>query len=142
MIDRSGAPIRVLIVDDSVLVRKILQDILSEDPEIEVVGLAKNGVEALKIAKWVNPDVITLDIEMPVLNGLECLKLLLEQGSYAIVVISSDDTKETRSAVEALSSGAVELIKKPDSVFSISSEAKKQEIINTIKMKARLLLVT
>src|SRR5690554_2155065 len=99
---KTETPIRVLIVDDSVFMRKILKDILDEDPEIEVVGIAKNGKEALEVARWVTPDVITLDVEMPIMNGLECLKFLLEQGSYAIVMLSSDDSIGTRAAIEAL----------------------------------------
>lgn len=134
MCSKTEAPIRVLIVDDSVFMRKILKDILDEDPEIEVVGVARNGKEALEVARWVKPDVITLDVEMPVMNGVECLKFLLEQGSYAVVMISSDDSIGTRTAIEALSSGAVDLIKKPDSMFLLSSENKKQEIIQKIKI--------
>lgn len=134
MSSKNEAPIRVLITDDSVFMRKIIKDILDEAPEIEVVGVAKNGKEALEIAKWVNPDVITLDVEMPVMNGLECLKLLLEQGSYAVVMISSDDSLGTRTAIEALASGAVDLIKKPDSMFLMSSDTKRNEIIQKIKI--------
>ncbi|MDD4296275.1 MAG: response regulator, partial [Ruminiclostridium sp.] len=134
MNSKNEAPIRVLIADDSVFMRKVLKDILDEAPEIEVVGVAKNGKEALEIAKWVNPDVITLDVEMPVMNGLECLKLLLEQGLYAVVMISSDDSLDTRRAIEALASGAVDLIKKPDSMFLMSSDTKRNEIIQKIKI--------
>lgn len=128
------APIRVMIVDSSVFMRKILKDILDEEPEIEVVGIARNGKEALEVARWVTPDVITLDVEMPVMGGLECLKSLLEQGSYGVVVISSDDSAGTRAAIEALASGAVDFIKKPESMFLMSSENKKQEIIQKIKI--------
>jgi len=134
MDSKTATPIRVLIADDSIFVRKILKEILDEDPEIEVVGIARNGKEALEVAGWVNPDVITLDVQMPVMDGLECLRHLMEQGSYAVVMISSDDSIGTRTAIEALSSGAVDLIKKPESMFMLSLENKKQEIIQKIKI--------
>ncbi|NLY18738.1 MAG: chemotaxis response regulator protein-glutamate methylesterase [Clostridiaceae bacterium] len=134
MDSKTATPIRVLIADDSIFVRKILKEILDEDPEIEVVGIARNGKEALEVAGWVNPDVITLDVQMPVMDGLECLRHLMEQGSYAVVMISSDDSIGTRTAIKALSSGAVDIIKKPESMFMLSLENKKQEIIQKIKI--------
>lgn len=126
--------IRVLIADDSIFIRKVLQDILSEDPEIEVAGLAKNGVEALEVAKWVNPDVITLDVEMPVMDGLTCLKLLLEQKSYPVVMISSATDEGTEATIEALEIGAVDFVKKPTNLFGLSVEDKKCEIIQKVKI--------
>lgn len=134
MESKTKTPIRVLIVEDSAFMRKVLKDILSEDPEIEVVGVAKNGKEALEVARWVTPEVIILDVGMPVLKGLECLEFLLKQGSYAVVMLSRDDNVGTKAAIEALASGAVELIKKPETMFSITSELKKQEIIQKIKI--------
>lgn len=66
--------IRVLVVDDSAFMRKLISDFLSAEQEIEVVGTARNGEDALKRIKELNPDVVTLDVEMPVLNGTEALK--------------------------------------------------------------------
>ena len=132
MMDKS--PIRVLIVDDSVFMKRVLQDILSGDPDIEVVGLAKNGKEALEIARWVKPDVITLDIEMPVMDGLTCLKLLMEQGPYAVIMISSITDEGAKATIDALALGAVDFIKKPANIFLMSSEEKRKLIIEKVKI--------
>ena len=77
----SGRKIRVLIVDDSALMRRILQNILVQDPDIEVVGIAKDGIDALKRAQDLKPDVITLDVEMPLMDGINCLENLLDRKS-------------------------------------------------------------
>ena len=75
--------IRVLIVDDSALIRQILTRALSVDPRVEIVGIAKNGVEAIEKARDLQPDVITLDIEMPELTGLEALPHILKHSRRA-----------------------------------------------------------
>ena len=72
-----GKPVRVLVVDDSALIRRLLTDLLSSAPEIEVVGTARDGREAVLQATRLQPDVITLDVEMPEVSGLEALPLLL-----------------------------------------------------------------
>jgi len=131
---KSSNAIRVLIVDDSAFMRKVLQDILDSDPEIKVVGVAKNGIEALDIAGLVKPDVITLDVEMPEMNGLECLKRLLKQGSYAVIMVSSVTTKGAKSTIEALNIGAVDFIAKPDNIFQISGDEKRKELIQKVKV--------
>jgi two-component system chemotaxis response regulator CheB len=133
MIKRSNV-IRVLIVDDSPFIRKVLRDILDTDPEIAVIGAAKNGREALDIAARLKPDVITLDIEMPEMNGLECLKRLLEQGSYAVIMVSAVTTEGAKATIEALNIGAVDFIAKPDNIFRISGDEKRKELIQKVKV--------
>jgi CheY-like chemotaxis protein len=81
--------IRVLVVDDSIFMRRIITDILKSDAQIEVVGTASNGREAIEKAIQLNPDVITLDIEMPVMDGLSCLKELQRKKDYSVVMLSS-----------------------------------------------------
>ncbi|MDI9481693.1 MAG: chemotaxis response regulator protein-glutamate methylesterase [Bacillota bacterium] len=131
---KSSNIIRVLIVDDSPFIRKVLHDIFDSDPEIKVVGVAKNGREALDIAALVKPDVITLDIEMPVMNGLDCLKRLLKQGEYAVIMISAVTTEGAKATIEALNIGAVDFITKPSNIFQISTEEKRKELIQKVKI--------
>ena len=135
MIKSSNAT-RVLIVDDSAFMRKVLHDILDSDPEIKVVGVAKNGKEALDVAELVKPDVITLDVEMPEMNGLDCLKRLLKQGSYKVIMVSAVTTR-AKSTIEALNIGAVDFIAKPDNIFQISGAEKRKELIQKVKIAKR-----
>ncbi len=134
MINNPDKPIRVLIVDDSAFMRKVLKDILDDEPGIEVVGIAKNGKEALEIAKWMNPEVITLDVEMPIMDGLTCLRLLLEQGDYSVIMLSAVTTNGTEATMKALDIGAVDFIAKPTNLFHILTEEKKRQLVQRIKI--------
>jgi two-component system, chemotaxis family, protein-glutamate methylesterase/glutaminase len=105
--------IKVLIVDDSALVRQTLHDILSSDPRIEVIGLATDPFNAVQKINEVVPDVITLDIEMPRMDGLTFLKKIMSQHPIPVVICSSLAGKNTETALKALEFGAVEVIHKP-----------------------------
>jgi two-component system chemotaxis response regulator CheB len=113
-----GSPIRVLVVDDSALVRQILTRALSEDPDIEIVGTARDGVEALQKAAELKPDVITLDIEMPELDGIGVLRHLSKHSDARVVVLSSVDDEGTTYL--ALSLGAIEFVQKPTAGIATS----------------------
>ncbi|PBQ33756.1 chemotaxis response regulator protein-glutamate methylesterase [Sphingobacteriaceae bacterium] len=105
--------IKVLIIDDSALVRQTLSDILSADPAIEVVGTAADPYIAAQKINEVTPDVITLDVEMPRMDGLTFLKKLMSQHPIPVVIISTLTEKGTDTALHALESGAVEVVAKP-----------------------------
>jgi len=106
-----ASAIKVLIVDDSALVRQVLTRVLGEDPNIVIVGSARDGVEALEKAASLRPDVITLDIEMPELDGIEVLRRLDRHSNARVVILSSIDDAATTYL--ALSLGAVEFVPKP-----------------------------
>ena len=108
------SPVRLLIVDDSALMRKLLADLLRSAPEIEVVGAARNGAEALELAAALSPDVITLDVEMPGMSGLEVLPLLLKARPVPVVMVSSLTQEGAEVTLEALDLGAVDFLPKPD----------------------------
>lgn len=108
-----GRKVRVLIVDDSAVVRQTLEGILSSDPDIEVVGTAIDPYAAAERMKKDVPDVITLDIEMPRMDGLTFLKKLMKQHPIPVVICSSVAEKGTENALRALEYGAVEIISKP-----------------------------
>lgn len=135
----SGRKIRVLIVDDSALMRRILQNILVQDPDIEVVGIAKDGIDALKRAQDLKPDVITLDVEMPLMDGINCLENLLKQGSYGIIMVSSITKERANATIRALEIGAFDFITKSDNIFDMSSTKKHNEIIEKVKLAFRSL---
>ncbi len=111
--------IRVLIVDDSALVRRILSDSLSGEPDIEVVGSAPDPVAAAELMDRVKPDVLTLDVEMPRMDGLTFLKRLMRGRPMPVIMISSLAQKSSRIAIEALAEGAVEVLAKPDGPYSV-----------------------
>lgn len=107
-------PVRVLIVDDSALMRKMLSEMVRSSPELEVVGAARDGEEALALAAQLRPDVVTLDVEMPGLSGLEVLPRLLEQQEVPVVMVSSWTQEGADITLSALELGAVDFLPKPD----------------------------
>jgi two-component system chemotaxis response regulator CheB len=104
-------PLRVLVVDDSAYNRQTIAAILAEDPGVEVIGRAVNGKEALQMAFELRPDVITLDLEMPEMDGYAFLRLLMVKSPVPVLVISSHDDRE--SVFRALELGAMDFIAKP-----------------------------
>lgn len=132
--------IRVLIVDDSVVVRRLLSDILGQDPEIEVVGIAANGRIALAKIPQVNPDLVTLDIEMPELDGLATLPLLRKDYPALPVIMFSTLTERGAGAtLEALARGATDYVAKPANVGSVAAgmESVRVQLIPKIKSLCR-----
>jgi two-component system chemotaxis response regulator CheB len=108
--------IRLLVVDDSLVIRRALRECFRADPEIEVIGVAENGLKALEQIKSLRPDVVTLDIEMPEMNGLETLKNLRDQGSMVPIIMFSKYTSEGATAtLEAFELGASDVVAKPES---------------------------
>jgi two-component system chemotaxis response regulator CheB len=116
---RIARKIRVLIVDDSAIVRKLLSESLSGEPDIEVAGTAPDPYVARDKILSLKPDVLTLDIEMPRMDGLTFLRKLMQFHPMPVVVISSLAQPSCRSAVEALELGAVEVLAKPGGPYSI-----------------------
>jgi two-component system chemotaxis response regulator CheB len=114
--------IRVLIVDDSAIVRKVLTDQLSADPEIEVVGTAIDPYVARDKILQLHPDIITLDIEMPRMDGLSFLKLIMLHRPMPVIIISSLTTSGSSKALEALQFGAVDIMAKPSGSYSAASD--------------------
>jgi two-component system chemotaxis response regulator CheB len=128
-------PVRVLIVDDSALVRRALTDGLSADPDIEVVGSAIDPYVARDKILQLQPDVLTLDIEMPRMDGLTFLKVLMKHHPMPIIVMSSLTTKGSAIALEALQAGAVDVVAKPGSAYCAAVEIGK--LADKIKAVAR-----
>ena len=133
---RSGERIRVLVVDDSVVIRRLVTQALERDPDIEVVGVASNGAIALQRIAQLNPDVLTLDIEMPVMDGLETLKRL--RGDHADIRVIMFSTLTERGAavtLEALALGADDYVTKASNEGSLdrSIQRLREELIPKLK---------
>lgn len=129
----SQAPIKVLIIDDSVTIRRLLRLVLSADRGIKVVGEAENPLEARELIKQTDPDVLTLDVEMPKMDGLEFLKRLMRLRPMPVVMISTLTHKGSEAAVKALALGAVDVFGKPHG----PDVSEWQSIIPLVKMAAR-----
>ncbi|PAW67725.1 MAG: chemotaxis response regulator protein-glutamate methylesterase [Opitutia bacterium Tous-C1TDCM] len=114
----SKRPIRVLIVDDSAVVRKLVSDALKGDPEIEVVGTAVDPYAAKDKIQALNPDVLTLDLEMPRMDGLTFLKILMAQRPLPVIIMSSLTQRGSDYALEALRLGAFDVLAKPGGPYS------------------------
>ena len=129
--------IRVLIIDDSALIRKMLTEILNSSPDIEVIGTAADPLIAREMIKQLNPDVLTLDIEMPNMDGITFLRNLMRLRPTPVVMISTLTEKGAGVTLEALTLGAVDFIAKPkvDVVNALNNYA--EEIISKVKMAAR-----
>jgi two-component system, chemotaxis family, protein-glutamate methylesterase/glutaminase len=129
--------IKVLIIDDSVLIRKMLTEILNSSPDIEVIGTAADPLIARDLIKQLNPDVLTLDIEMPNMDGITFLRNLMRLRPTPVVMISTLTEKGAGVTLEALTLGAVDFIAKPkvDVVNTLNSYA--EEIISKVKMAAK-----
>jgi two-component system, chemotaxis family, protein-glutamate methylesterase/glutaminase len=125
--------IKVLIVDDSLFMRQMISDILRKDPEVEVLGTATNGEEGLKKIKILKPDVVTLDYEMPGLNGVATLKKIMRQHPVPVVMISAYTKKGGEVTLEALANGAVDYILKPSGSISLDIDSISLEIVRKIK---------
>lgn len=113
--------------------RKILIDILKEDEEILVVGEASNGREALEKIPLLKPDVITLDIEMPIMDGITTLKEITKTYNIPVIMISSLTTEGAKLTLKALEEGAIDFIPKPKDVFNLNNKKLKSDINNKIK---------
>ncbi len=130
--------IGVLVVDDSAFMRRMLTDILESPGDIKVVGTAKNGFEALESVKTLKPDVITLDVEMPAMDGLSCLKQLQKITATPVIMLSSLTSNGARATIEALEAGAIDFVTKPTGLFEISGEEKRKEIVEKIRIAGRI----
>ncbi len=107
--------IRILIVDDSKTIRLILKELLDADPEIEVVGEAVNGLEAIDMTLRLKPDLITMDVAMPVMDGLAATRRIMSENPTPIIVVTANTNfREINVAFEAIQAGALDVLAKPE----------------------------
>ena len=131
----SNQKIKVLVVDDSAFMRKVISDILSNDDDIVVVGTAKNGKDGIEKAQLLKPHVITLDVEMPVMDGLAALEKLLELNPIPkVIMLSSLTNNDGEATIKALEAGAIDFVLKPtSSIVHFNIDDIKEDLIKKIK---------
>ena len=127
---------RVLVVDDSAFMRKIIPQMLQEDDGIEVVDTAKDGQEAIKKTFELKPDVITLDVEMPKMDGLTTLGYIMSETPTPVIMLSAYTPKGAETTLQALEYGAVDFVCKPSGEISIDIKKVKEELVKKIKAAA------
>jgi two-component system chemotaxis response regulator CheB len=138
-----GGKIRVLIADDSLVAREMLAQILASDESIEVVGMAKDGKEAVEAVVRLRPDLVTMDIHMPVMDGLEATEKIMAYTPTPILVVSSSVYGEGMGrAFDALAIGALEVIKKPEPKEWAALESIGRDVIRRVKILSRVRVIT
>jgi two-component system chemotaxis response regulator CheB len=134
--------IKVLIVDDSASTRMYLQQLLSADPALTVVGAANNGIEAIAEVERLAPDVITMDIDMPLMNGLVATRRIMETRPTPIIILSGVlDTAEIVSSFRAMESGAIAALPKPRGAGHPDHEREVVALIRTVKLMSEIKMV-
>lgn len=133
---------KVLVVDDSAFMRKIISSMIDSDPQLTVVGTAFDGVNALKKISKLEPDVITLDVNMPRMDGLATLKELMKTNPMPVVMLSATTQEGAETTFKALRLGAVEYIAKPSGDISLDIGKVRDELVEKIKTAAQARIVT
>jgi two-component system, chemotaxis family, protein-glutamate methylesterase/glutaminase len=129
--------IRVLVVDDSALMRKLIPAILARDPSIEVVGTAMDGAFALKKIEELRPDVVTLDLEMPRMDGMETLRLIMQRGPIPVILFSTHSKEGAYSTFKALALGAIDFVAKPKDAAAGHLDVIADQLIEKVKVAKR-----
>lgn len=131
------ATYRVLVVDDSVFMRRIISDLISEDTQFLVIDTAKNGKEAVEKVKLLKPDAVTMDIEMPEMNGLEALQRIMAEYPTPVVMLSSLTLEGAAETIKALELGAVDFVRKPSGSVSLDLFKVKHLLLEKLRIAVR-----
>jgi two-component system, chemotaxis family, protein-glutamate methylesterase/glutaminase len=132
---------RVLIVDDSAFMRKVLEQIFNADDQLQVVGHAKDGREAVAMAESLKPDVITMDINMPHMDGLQATAQIMTTNPKPIVIVSSESREGAAGSLKSLELGAIEFVGKPSSGIDLDMQNVKEELLRKVRMAAKVRVV-
>ncbi len=130
--------IRILIVDDSTFMRKILKEMVQSDPECRVIKTAGDGVEALKAIEKFRPDVITMDIDLPEIDGITCIAYIMEEFPTPVVVVTGYSDFMGEETIKSLEYGAVDFLRKNCKSLSKDTEGMKQELLLKIKLASQV----
>src|SRR3954451_1735011 len=127
---------RVLVVDDSAFMRRMIATLLDADPELTIGGFARNGTEAVQQVAVLNPDVVTLDVEMPGMGGLAALEAIMASSPTPVVMLSSLTQAGAETTIKCLQMGAVDFVAKPSGSLSLDVEQIAPDLIAKVKAAA------
>lgn len=130
-------PYRVLVIDDSAFIRQFLKENINKTDDLKVIATASDPLKAIEVLKTTEVDVITLDVEMPRMDGLDFLRYLMKFRPLPVVMISSWTQENSDIAIQALSLGAVDVVAKPTLGIQSGMDKRKEEIINKVRMAAQ-----
>src|SRR5438045_8966867 len=133
--------IRVLVVDDSTFMRNVWANIYSSVDQVQVVGAAKDGREAVSMAESLKPDVISMDINMPHVDGLQATAEIMTTNPKPIVIVSSESREGAASTLRALELGDSEFVAKPPSGIDLDMQAVKDDLLRNVRMAAKVRVV-
>ena len=132
---------RVLVVDDSAFMRKVLESIFNADDQLTVIGQAKDGREAIALAESLKPDVITMDLNMPHMDGLQATAQIMTTNPRPIVIVSSESKEGAASTLKALELGAIDFVTKPSSGIDLDMQSVKDELLRKVRVAAKVRVV-
>lgn len=124
--------IRVLVIDDSAFMRKMISDIIDSDPRLQVIGTARNGETGIQKIRELSPDVVTMDVNMPVMDGISALQVIMRTNPVPVIMLSSQTANGTEETIKAIENGAVDFIMKPSGEISLNIDIIKNEIISKV----------
>ena len=141
MVSNTAKKFRVLVVDDSAFMRKVLESIFNHDEQLQVVGHARDGREAIALSESLKPDVITMDLNMPHMDGLQATAHIMTNSPRPIVIVSSESKEGAASTLKALELGAIEFVTKPSGGIDLDMQSVKDELLRKVRMAAKVRVV-
>src|SRR5215467_681909 len=127
-------PMRVLVVDDSAFMRRVIGDAIASQPDMELIGVAHNGLDALLKVEQLQPDVVTLDVEMPEMDGLTALRHLMARYPRPVVMLSTQTQEGAATTLRALSMGAVDFVPKPSGSISLDFHRVREDLLRKVRI--------
>ena len=141
MVSAASKKFRVLVVDDSAFMRKVLESIFNADDQLQVVGQAKDGREAVALSESLKPDVITMDLNMPHMDGLQATAQIMTNNPRPIVIVSSESKEGAESTLKALEYGAIDFVAKPSSGVDLDMQTIKDDLLRKVRIAAKVRVV-
>src|SRR3974390_1791806 len=141
MVSNTAKKFRVPVVDDSWFMRKVLESIFNHDEQLQVVGHAKDGREAIALSESLKPDVITMDLNMPHMDGLQATAHIMTNSPRPIVIVSSESKEGAASTLKALELGAIEFVTKPSAGIDLDMQSVKEELLRKVRVAAKVRVV-